>query len=52
MLIIKVEFWIETQSGKYEEICEIKTKKMSKRDETAYKAKMNVKEDGYYIQYM
>lgn len=40
-----LEFWIETQSGKYEEIYDIKTKKISKRDETAYKAKMNVKEE-------
>jgi len=47
-----LEFWIETQSGKYEEIYDLKTKKMSKRDESAYKTKLNVKEDGYYTVYV
>ena len=44
-------FWTETPSGRFEELADIKTKKMSKGDETAYKAKITPNEEGYYTVY-
>jgi hypothetical protein len=41
-------FWAETPSGKFEELADMKTRKMSRGDETAYKAKLKPKEDGYH----
>jgi hypothetical protein len=43
-------FWTETPSGKFEQLADVKTKKISKGDETAYKAKIKSKEEGYYAQ--
>ena len=45
-------FWAETPSGKFEELDDMKTRKMSRGDETAYKAKLKPKEDGYYTIYV
>jgi hypothetical protein len=45
-------FWAETPSGKFEELADMKTRKMSRGDETAYKAKLKPKEDGYYTVYV
>jgi hypothetical protein len=47
-----VAFWAETPSGKFEELAEMKTKKMSKGDETSYKAKIKPKEEGFYTVYV
>jgi hypothetical protein len=45
-------FWAEMPSGKFEELADMKTRKMSRGDETAYKAKLKPKEDGYYTVYV
>jgi hypothetical protein len=47
-----LEFWAETPSGKFEELADMKTRKMSRGDETVYKAKLKPKEDGYYTVYL
>jgi hypothetical protein len=41
---LRLLFWTDTPSGKYEELADIKTQKMSKGDETSYKAKIKAKE--------
>ena len=41
-------FWAETPSGKFEELANMKTRKMSRGDETVYKAKLKPNEEGYY----
>jgi hypothetical protein len=40
---LKLVFWTDTPSGKYEEIQEIKTRKLSKGEEASYKAKISTK---------
>lgn len=45
-------FWTETPSYKYVELANMKTKKMSRGDETAYKAKLKLNEDGLYTVYV
>jgi hypothetical protein len=45
-------FWTETPSYKYVELADMKTKKMSRGDETAYKAKIKLTEDGLYTVYV
>ena len=45
-------FWAETPSGKFEELADMKTRKMARGDETTYKAKLKPKEDGYYTVYV
>ena len=40
-------FRAEIPSGKFEELADIKTRKMSRGNEPAYKAKLKPKEDGY-----
>jgi hypothetical protein len=42
---LELAFWTETPSGKFEQLADVKTKKMSKGDETAYKAKIKPKEE-------
>lgn len=48
---LKLVFWMDTPSGKYEELSEIKTRKLSKGEEAAYKAKVKPKEEGFYTVY-
>ena len=48
---LRLEFWTDTPSGKYEELAEIKTKKMSRGEEASYTAKITPKEEGYYTVY-
>ncbi|HZE79032.1 MAG TPA: hypothetical protein VE089_10840 [Nitrososphaeraceae archaeon] len=45
-------FWAETPSCKFEELADMKTRKMSRGDGRAYKAKLKPKEDGYYTVYV
>jgi hypothetical protein len=45
-------FWAETPSGKFVQLADMKTRKMSKGDQTAYNAKLKPKEDGYYTIYV
>jgi hypothetical protein len=42
---LKLVFWMDTPSGKYEELTGIKTRKLSKGEEAAYKAKIKPNED-------
>jgi hypothetical protein len=44
-------FWTDTPSGKYEELAEIKTKKLSRGEEESYTANIIPKEEGYYTVY-
>jgi hypothetical protein len=48
---LKLVFWMDTPSGKYEELAEIKTRKLSKGEEASYKAKIKPKEEGLYTVY-
>ena len=48
---LKLVFWMDTPSGKYEEIQEIKTRKLSKGEEASYKGKIMPKEEGFYTVY-
>ena len=48
---LRLVFWTDTPSGKYEELAEIKTRKMSKGEEGSYKAKIKPKEEGFYTVY-
>ncbi len=48
---LRLEFWTDTPSGKYEELAEIKTKKISRGEEASYIAKITPKEEGYYNVY-
>ena len=48
---LKLVFWMDKPSGKYEEIQEIKTRKLSKGEEASYKAKIKPKEEGFYTIY-
>jgi hypothetical protein len=45
-------FWGQTPLGKFEELADVKTRKMSRGDETVYKAKLKPKEDRYYAVYV
>jgi hypothetical protein len=45
---LDLEFWVDTPSGKYEELAKIKTKKLSSEEEASYSAKITPKEEGYY----
>jgi hypothetical protein len=45
-------FWAEPPSGKFEELADMKTKKMSRGDETTYSAKLKPKEPGYHTVYV
>jgi hypothetical protein len=42
---------MDTPSGKYDELSEIKTRKLSKGEEAAYKTKVKPKEEGFYTVY-
>ena len=46
-----IGFWAETPSSKFEELADMKTRKMSTGDETAYKAKLKPSEEDT-IRYM
>jgi hypothetical protein len=48
---LNLAFWTDTPSGEYEEIADMKTRRMSKGDEASYKAKVKPKEEGYYMVY-
>jgi hypothetical protein len=48
---LRLEFWADTPSGKYEELAEIKTKKLSRGEEASYTAEITPKEEGYYTVY-
>jgi hypothetical protein len=48
---LRLEFWTDTPSGKYEELAEIKTKKLSRVEEVSYTARITPKEEGYYTVY-
>jgi hypothetical protein len=48
---LDLQFWAETPSGKYEELADIKTKKLSREEEASYTAKITPKEEGYYTVY-
>ena len=48
---LKLVFWMDKPSGKYEEIQEIKTRKLSKGEEASYKAKIKPKKEGFYTIY-
>ena len=48
---LDLEFWADTPSGKYEELTEIKTKKLSRGEEASYTTKITPKEVGYYTIY-
>jgi hypothetical protein len=45
---LRLSFWTDTPSGVYEELADIKTRKMSRGEETSYRAKIKAKEEGYY----
>jgi hypothetical protein len=47
-----IAFWTDTPSGKFEELANTTTRKMSRGDETAYKAKLKPKEEGLYTVYV
>ncbi len=49
---LRLVFWADTPSGKYEELAEIKTKKMSRGEEASYTVKISPKEEGYYTVYV
>lgn len=48
---LRLVFWTDTPSGKYEELAEIKTKKLSRGEEVSYTANITPKEKGYYTVY-
>ncbi len=48
---LRLVFWTDTPSGKYEELAEIKTKKLSRGEEASYTTKVTPKEEGYYTVY-
>ncbi|SRR5438034_1675972 len=48
---LNLHFWADTPSGKYEELAEIKTKKLSRGEEASYTTKITPKEEGYYTVY-
>jgi hypothetical protein len=48
---LRLAFWTDTPSGEYEELAEIRTRKMSKGEEASYTAKIKPKEEGYYTVY-
>jgi hypothetical protein len=48
---LKLTFWADTPSGDYEELAEIKTKKISRGEEASYTAKIRPKQEGYYTVY-
>lgn len=48
---LDLQFWAEMPSGKYEELADIKTKKLSRGEEASYTAKITPKEEGYYTVY-
>jgi signal peptidase I len=45
-------FWAETPSGKFEEMANMKTRKMSRGDEIVYKPKLKPNEEEYYMVYV
>ena len=47
-----LSFWAKTPSGKFEELADMKTRKMSSGDETTYNVKLKPKQDGYYTLYV
>lgn len=48
---LRLVFWTDTPSGKYEELAEIKTKKLALGEEVSYTATIIPKEKGYYTVY-
>ena len=44
---LRLSFWTDTPSGVYEELADIKTRKMSRGEETSYRAKIKAKEEEY-----
>jgi hypothetical protein len=48
---LRLAFWTDTPSGMYEDLADIRTRKMSRGEETSYKAKIKPKEEGYYTVY-
>jgi hypothetical protein len=48
---LRLAFWMDTPSDEYEEIAEMKIRRMSKGDEASYKAKIKPKEEGTYTVY-
>lgn len=49
---LKLSFWTDTPSGEYEELAELKTRKLVRGDEAEYKAKIKPKEEGFYRVYV
>ena len=49
---LNLAFWADTPSDEYEEIAEMKIRRMSKGDEASYKAKIKPKEEGTYTVYV
>jgi hypothetical protein len=45
---LKLEFWADTPSGKWEELANIETKDLSVGEEAQYSAEFTPKETGYY----
>src|SRR5436309_3533506 len=48
---LRLVFWTDTPSGKYEELAEIKTKKLALGEVVSYTANITPKEKGYYTVY-
>ena len=48
---LKLEFWVDTPSGKFEELAKIDTKDLSAGEETQYSTEFTPKETGYYTIY-
>lgn len=48
---LRVEFWTDTPSGRYEELATITTGKIDKGDETSFVASITPKETGLYTVY-
>jgi hypothetical protein len=48
---LRLLFWTDTPSGEFEELADLKTRKLSKGDEASYKGKIKPKEEGYYTVY-
>ncbi len=48
---LKLEFWTDAPSGKWEELAKIDTKSLSRREEAQYTAEFTPKETGLYTVY-
>jgi len=48
---LSLDIWVDTPSGKYEELAKIKAKKISAGEKSSYSAQMTPRETGYYKVY-